>query len=594
MNTETAADRWDLSAFFPGPDSSEFHTFVDALRGEVAEFSATQSTLNPHELVRKLEELQSIEARRDHLYAYVAFEKAVAPMNELVLQAENTILDVAAGLEAPRSRLLGCLRALTDGAFDELCRGRFAPVAHTLRALRQESARATTDSEEGLIAALAMDGLHRWARLAAFTLAGTVIAFERPDGTQATASLSEKHELLWGGSAASRKSVYAGITAAVKAHAPVLANCMNGAAGFELSVAERRGRDLVDGIMRRNAIDRSTVDLMMECVKATAPRLHRYLAQKARLLGLDAIGIQDRSAPLDDPELSHMGLTDARRTIVGAFAAADSGLAAHASDMFLTRKIEASLRPGRQPGGFCMASSLLGESRIYMNYGGSFNSVCVLAHELGHAYHNHVLCDLPHWRQMPPATLAETAAILCEHLTRRSVYMAAGRTRSARRAALASQLDSAVNYLLRIPRDYEFELTFLAARADHEVTVSELCSIMRNSHAAWFGSALAGDDGDAWGWAHNHIMLDPGLRLYNFPYTLGFLLSTAIADRYAKEGPAFGDTYKAFLEASTAMSVEDAVRSTLGYELREASFWNTALDRIVDDAALLERLSSDG
>ena len=56
------------------------------------------------------------------------------------------------------------------------------------------------------------------------------------------------------------------------------------------------------------------------------------------------------------------------------------------------RWVDAEPRDGKRDGAFCM-SMQADESRILMNFSGSFNSVQTLAHELGHAYHNVNLAD---------------------------------------------------------------------------------------------------------------------------------------------------------------------------------------------------------
>ena len=49
--------------------------------------------------------------------------------------------------------------------------------------------------------------------------------------------------------------------------------------------------------------------------------------------------------------------------------------------------IDAEPRENKPPGGFCAPFFSEKESRISMRYDGSIDSVRVLAHELGHAWH---------------------------------------------------------------------------------------------------------------------------------------------------------------------------------------------------------------
>ena len=83
---------------------------------------------------------------------------------------------------------------------------------------------------------------------------------------------------------------------------------------------------------------------------------------------------------------------------------------------FEQRWIDAEPRDGKRGGAFCMSVEGVDESRILANFDGSFDQVSTLAHELGHAYHNHCQRGLPSLLRGAPSTLAETASIFCETL----------------------------------------------------------------------------------------------------------------------------------------------------------------------------------
>ncbi|MCK9906820.1 M3 family metallopeptidase, partial [Frankia sp. Cpl3] len=76
--------------------------------------------------------------------------------------------------------------------------------------------------------------------------------------------------------------------------------------------------------------------------------------------------------------------------------------------------IEAEDRPGKRPGGFCTSFPIKQQSRIFMTYGGTAQNVSTLAHELGHAYHQHVMNDLPPMAQSYAMNVAETASTFAE------------------------------------------------------------------------------------------------------------------------------------------------------------------------------------
>ena len=65
----------------------------------------------------------------------------------------------------------------------------------------------------------------------------------------------------------------------------------------------------------------------------------------------------------------------------------DEELAEFARHAIESGWIDAEPRENKPPGGFCAPFFSEKESRISMRYDGSIDSVRVLAHELGHAWH---------------------------------------------------------------------------------------------------------------------------------------------------------------------------------------------------------------
>jgi oligoendopeptidase F len=71
------------------------------------------------------------------------------------------------------------------------------------------------------------------------------------------------------------------------------------------------------------------------------------------------------------------------------------------------------------------------------------------------------------------------------------------------------------------------------------------------------------------------------LPFYNFPYTFGYLLSLGLYAAAGDFGHEFPERYRKLLLATGDRETEDAVQSTLGYDLTREDFWNRSLD-VVD------------
>ena len=211
-----------------------------------------------------------------------------------------------------------------------------------------------------------------------------------------------------------------------------LAAALNGVKGQQLTLARRRGwEEPLDAALAANAIDRGILDAMLTAMREALPAYHRYLRAKARLLGVDRLAGYDLMAPVAEPAVWPFDAS--RDFIVEQFTAFSPKLGALAQRAFAERWIDAGPRVGKDGGAFCTA--IQGdESRILANYLPVFSWTSILAHELGHAYHNFVVVERKRTflQASPdfgpatfPMTLAETASTICETIVQRGARAAA-------------------------------------------------------------------------------------------------------------------------------------------------------------------------
>jgi oligoendopeptidase F len=586
------AEVWDLSAFFPSLAAPEYRSFVAATSGEIDAFDFETAGLpalddaSPDRWVVALLRAEALEAKVHHLESYVNALIAADQTDEMARAEGNRANVLRGSLDKAELRLQNGLGAAAERAFASLCADpRLATAAWRLTRLRRRSATMLSAPEERLAADLAVDGFHRWGLLAQATASQLRFRMSWPSGETESLPVSYRYDLLWDARPEVRKTAFEGMNEAFRSLEMVFAAALNGIAGTRVTLARHRKTDVVVDACERNGVDRETIDAMLEVLHQERSRLHRYVGLKARMLGLESLGIYDRSAPLPVPELASVDLAAAKRRVLQVFVPCPP-LVATTRRIFERRWLEAQRRPGKRTGAFCTSSPLLKQSRVFMSHGGSFNSVTTLAHEVGHAFHNDVLAQSRYWAQDAPLTLAETASNVAENLLRNAVIADAAAPVTARIGILGAQLDAAVNYLIRIPRDHEFEVEFYAERERGDVTAARLKELMGSAHRRWFSGALFNDGDDEMAWAYARHPYFTDTSFYNFPYVFGFLLSCRIAAEFAEKKDDFADNYVDFLRASGSMPVEEAVRSTLGYDVTDSRFWLdsfSVLDRQIDE-----------
>ena len=205
-----------------------------------------------------------------------------------------------------------------------------------------------------------------------------------------------------------------------------------------------------------------------------------------------------------------------------------------------------------------------------------------LAHELGHAFHNHVLHEVPSAQRRVPMTLAETASTFAELLVREA-SLAQVTDEGARLRLLDASLSDALAFLCNIPARFELEQALYRLRAegplDPDAVEAETVAIF----SKWYGPTVEKVDPTFWiSKAHFYI---PTLSFYNFPYTFGYLFSNLVYERFRPLGAAGAPGYERLLRRTGDAWAEPIARDELGVDLGSPDTWTSALKPVERDLA---------
>jgi len=581
---------WELDTLLPHPDSDAFREVCSAFRRELTDLAERSESLpeidgqpkNVAGWVDFLQIYESITARAIELTDFIGCRAAADAQNKLFQKYEAHL----SSLEPLREQIATNFEfALRDADAEEFAA--FVKADEKLEAIefylrdRQRNAEMRLPKEqESLAADLAVDGIHAWGRLYD-RISGSlrVPVMERGEIVQK----SPGQVPLDSPQRAVRENNFFAAAKAWSSIADSCADALNHISGTRLTLYRKLGlRDHLESPLRHNRMRRETLDAMWNTVVARKSCLLKYLAAKSKCLGRDTLTWYDLQAPLPvtgaspSAELSY----DAACTqVIESFSRFSPEFGEFARSAIEQRWIEVEDRPGKRQGGFCTWFPQKQESRIFMTYTNTPDSMSTLAHELGHAYHSHVLKDRPMFLQQYPMNLAETASTFAEAvLGERRLETA--QTTGEKMTILDGMLGDAATYLMNIHARFLFEDAFHTERHDGELSAERLSELMLAAQKESFQQAL---DDDGWYenfWVSKLHFYITELPFYNFPYTFGYLLSLgvyALADEFGSEFPA---RYRQLLIATGCQDTEQAVESTLGYDLSGPEFWNKSLDVI--------------
>jgi oligoendopeptidase F len=264
---------------------------------------------------------------------------------------------------------------------------------------------------------------------------------------------------------------------------------------------------------------------------------------------------------------------------VDQFGTFSDELASFARNAFDRNWLDAEPRDGKRGGGFCMRIPSVEESRILLNFDGSFDQMTTVAHELGHAYHNLCQRGLPMLRRGAPMALAETASIFCETIVFDAALKEA--PRDARLSILENQLIGASQVIVDIYSRFIFESEVIKRREKAELSADELCEIMLDAQRQTYGDGVDGETYHRYIWLMKPHYYMHGLNFYNFPYAFGLLFGLGVYAIYLDEGDAFIPRYKELLRSTGEGRVAELAQR-FGIDVRSADFWNASL-RVISD-----------
>lgn len=579
---------WDLDVLFPGgSDSPEFASFLDETAKQIdtfhealGEIESIQNSEDSARLAPAVEIMQDIINRIREADSFTACLAAANTADKKALQLSGRIKTLSAAFEATLTCFDEKLSAVPEEVWGELIvREEWKPVAFALDERRTLAKEKLPPEQEALAGDLAVDGYHGWGALYDTVVGHVQIPFEE-DGKTVQLSAGQAFNKLHTGDRKVRAELFTRWEKAWADKSDFCSDALNHLGGFRIQLYKHRGWDSIHKEpLQVNRMSGDTLRAMWETVEKNKPVLLRYLERKAKLLGLEKLSWHDVDAPIGQ-SVKHVSYEEGARIIVEQFRKFSPKLADFAEMAFENRWIEAEDRPGKRPGGFCTSLPVSKQTRIFMTYGGMATNVSTLAHELGHAYHQHVMNDLPPLAQEYAMNVAETASTFAEMIVGDAAVKAAV-SREEKLMLLEDKIQRSVAFFMNIHARFLFETNFYEERRHGLVSVERLNELMVAAQKEAYLDALAEYHPHFWASKlHFYITEVP---FYNFPYTFGFLFSSGIYAAALKEGAAFEDRYVALLRDTGRMNVEELARKHLGADLTQPQFWQSAVDLSLKD-----------
>ena len=442
--------------------------------------------------------------------------------------------------------------------------------------VKRDSRYLLSDKEETILAKMSLSGATAWSDLQSSLTSGVKVKYEGEDIT-----LSAVRNLAYSPDAEVRRKAFDAEIACYDSIKEAVAFALNSIKLQVLTECELRGYESpLAKSLYQSRMKRETLDALLGAMDEYLPAFRKYMKAKAKALGHEgSLPFYDLFAPMGKSDKVY-SVEDAKNYLLGIFAKFDTELHDMVKCAFENEWIDFFPREGKVGGAFDCGVPSAKQSRVLTNFDGSFSDVVTLAHELGHSFHDRqVFCHsiLNQGYSMP---VAETASTFNEVLVMETA-IADAKDKDEKLALIESQLMDACQIIVDIYSRYLFEASVFKNRPMEFMDADRMCALMTDAQKQAYGDGLDENALHPYMWLCKGHYYSGGLSFYNYPYAFGGLFARGLYAKYKAEGPAFVDTYKAMLRATSISDVEECAKIA-GVDLTDKEFWRQGLQSIAD------------
>ena len=558
--TNEKLPKWDLESIYPSVTSPLFEDDINSIYQKAEELKSKSADKNSSilSILSLYDEMADIV---ENVGSYVYTSFSVNTTDRDVLAAMGKAEKAQTVASDASTVMVHYLSQRTD----EFSSPELEPYALFLKEVKTEAEHMMSLEEEALANEMLQVSASAWSRLQESVTASI------HDGDK---TLTQLRGLAMDSDRSVRKDAYEREVKILADNKTAIAAALNGVKGTALLLEKRRGwKDPLDRSCNTARISRKALSALIEALEESLPIFRDYLKTKAKLLGLERLEWYDMFAPVGDASMSFT-FEEAKALIVDAYSSFSPEVGAFIKNALDSHWVDPEAHEGKIGGAYDIFFPKKKESRVMMNWEGTYDSVSTLAHELGHAYHDSVVKNYPSSQRSYPMTLAETASIFGETVIFQEVLKKADKDQQL--SLIEAYVQGACQVCVDILSRFYFERSAFEARKDGEVTADDFSAMMLKAQEDTYGDGLGVKH--QYMWAVKGHYYNEGFSFYNYPYAFGQLFALGL---FASKDsvPDFPKHYKEVLSMTGRFEAKE-VAAAAGCDIEDKEFWKKGISVI--------------
>lgn len=289
---------------------------------------------------------------------------------------------------------------------------------------------------------------------------------------------------------------------------------------------------------------------LIEAVHENLPHMHRYVALRKKLLGLDELHMYDLYTPIVEGVDMKITYEEAKDMVYNGLKPLGEGYLSKLKEGFDNKWMDVYENEGKRSGAYNWGPYGT-HPFVLLNYQDNLDNVFTLAHELGHALHSyHSDAALPITYAGYSIFVAEVASTCNEALLME--YLLNKTTDKKEKAYLINHfLEQFRTTLYRQTMFAEFEMiTHQKMTNGESLTTDILCEIYHDLVKKYFGNDIVIDKEIDMEWSRIPHFYN---AFYVYQYATGYSAAIALSRKILEEGkPAVDDYINKFLSAGNS------------------------------------------
>ena len=567
---------WSLEVLYKGYDDKSYKEDWEELSKLTNDMRSLSETLKENQteedtvLLKVMEYLENYRVLGDKLGSFISLKQTVDTTDSETMNQMNNFEKLISMSSKPRAVIQKYIASLANIEEYKKQYPKLKAYDYILSEMKEEAKFLLSDDVEEVIARLNISAGSAWNSMQSFLTSTLEVEYK-----DSVVTLSEIRNMAHSKDVTVRKEAYEAELKAYEKIKDAICYSLNNIKTQVNTICELRGYESPLAMtLQQSKMKQETLQAMLSAMKEYMPIFHKYLRHKAKLLGhTNGLPWYDLFAPMGESNVSFTS-EEAKDYLLKHFKGFSDDLAELVDEAFENEWIDFYPRKGKVGGAFCNNMPYVKQSRILMNFTGTFSDVVTLAHELGHAYHGLMIEEHLPLNTDYSMPVAETASTFNEAIIMNAAVKEA--SEKEKMALIESQLQDVTQIICDIYSRYLFESAVFDKSKAGFLFADQLKEMMLEAQKEAYGDGLDEAYPHPYMWIPKGHYYSENLSFYNFPYAFGGLFARGLYEKYKLEGEDFLPKYRALLNATTVMSVENAAQEA-EINIEEPEFWRTSL-----------------